>query len=147
MGKRPRLSNVTEEKKPGDYPGYPYYVSSEEVSDQELLIEESPLTYVQEEDITPETITPEKVIVDELPENEVTEEDLTALGPKDLSMDGGDDEQLAHRTTPVDFAGSDLDVPDSELDNESEAVGSEDEENNSYSLGGDDHNDLEESKP
>jgi hypothetical protein len=43
-----------------------------------------------------------------------------------------------------DLSGSDLDVPGSELDDELERIGSEDEENNYYSLGGDDHNDLEE---
>jgi hypothetical protein len=37
-----------------------------------------------------------------------------------------------------------LDVPGSELDDEEEAIGSEDEENNYYSLGGDEHNDLDE---
>jgi hypothetical protein len=39
---------------------------------------------------------------------------------------------------------SDLDIPGSELDNDQESVGSEDEENNFYSLGGDNHNDLDE---
>jgi hypothetical protein len=43
-------------------------------------------------------------------------------------------------------AGGDLDIPGSELDDEQENIGSEDEENNYYSLGGDDHNDLEEDK-
>ena len=43
-----------------------------------------------------------------------------------------------------DMSGSDLDVPGSELDDEQENVGSEDEENNYYSLGGDDHSDLDE---
>ena len=43
-----------------------------------------------------------------------------------------------------DVSGDDLDIPGSELDDEQEEVGSEDEENNYYSLGGDDHNDLEE---
>ncbi len=43
-----------------------------------------------------------------------------------------------------DFAGDDLDIPGSELDDEMEYIGSEDEENNYYSLGGDDHGDLEE---
>ena len=38
----------------------------------------------------------------------------------------------------------DLDVPGSELDDYQEDIGSEDEENNYYSLGGDDHIDLEE---
>ena len=42
--------------------------------------------------------------------------------------------------------GKDLDVPGSELDDDLENVGSEDEENNYYSIGGDDHDDLEENK-
>ncbi len=42
--------------------------------------------------------------------------------------------------------GEDLDVPGSELDDEEEKVGSEDEENNYYSLGGDEHDDLDEDK-
>ena len=42
---------------------------------------------------------------------------------------------------------ADLDVPGSELDDADEEVGEEDEENNYYSLGGDNHTDLEEDKP
>ncbi|MDP3468117.1 MAG: hypothetical protein Q8S11_07265 [Daejeonella sp.] len=38
----------------------------------------------------------------------------------------------------------DLDVPGAELDDASELIGGEDEENNYYSLGGDDHSDLDE---
>ncbi len=41
---------------------------------------------------------------------------------------------------------SNLDVPGVDLDDEDENVGNEDEENNYYSIGGDDHNDLEEDK-
>jgi hypothetical protein len=43
-----------------------------------------------------------------------------------------------------DMSGDDLDVPGSELDDPMEKIGSEDEENNYYSLGGDNHNDLDE---
>jgi hypothetical protein len=43
-----------------------------------------------------------------------------------------------------DKSGSDLDVPGSELDDEQEETGNEDEENNYYSIGGDDHDDLDE---
>ncbi|AWW00742.1 hypothetical protein DJ013_00680 [Arcticibacterium luteifluviistationis] len=43
-----------------------------------------------------------------------------------------------------DMSGDDLDVPGAELDDQQESVGSEDEENNYYSIGGDNHNDLEE---
>ncbi len=41
---------------------------------------------------------------------------------------------------------SNLDVPGADLDEEDQNVGNEDEENNYYSLGGDDHNDLDEDK-
>lgn len=43
-----------------------------------------------------------------------------------------------------DFSGNDLDVPGSELDDQQEDIGSEDEENNYYSIGGDGHDNLEE---
>lgn len=42
--------------------------------------------------------------------------------------------------------GEDLDIPGTELDDADEEIGEEDEENNYYSLGGDDHDDLEEDK-
>src|SRR6478752_10417539 len=45
-----------------------------------------------------------------------------------------------------DHLSGDLDVPGSELDNDLENTGSEDEENNYYSLGGDNHEDLEEDR-
>jgi hypothetical protein len=45
-----------------------------------------------------------------------------------------------------DVSGDDLDVPGSELDDAQVIIGSGDEENNYYSLGGDGHNDLDEEK-
>lgn len=45
-----------------------------------------------------------------------------------------------------DVSGGDLDIPGAESDDERESIGSEDEENNYYSLGGDNHTDLEEYK-
>lgn len=42
-----------------------------------------------------------------------------------------------------DRMGDQLDVPGSELDNGQEDIGSEDEENNYYSLGGDNHDDWQ----
>ncbi|RTY86302.1 hypothetical protein EKL98_08710 [Flavobacterium bomense] len=61
-------------------------------------------------------------------------------------------EDITKKKTPneKDFkyvkTGADLDVPGSELDDQQENVGSEDEENNYYSTGGDNHNDLDENK-
>lgn len=48
-------------------------------------------------------------------------------------------------TIPQEFDDEDdLDVPGAELDDEEELIGEEDEENNYYSLGGDRHEDLDE---
>jgi hypothetical protein len=82
-------------------------------------------------------------------ESDVTEEDLQALGPKDLSMDMGEDEELLkNRVWPVDMAAEDLDVPGVPEDNNGmdQAIGPEDEENDFYSLGGDRHEDNLEGK-
>jgi hypothetical protein len=42
------------------------------------------------------------------------------------------------------MTGEELDIPGADLDDEQEAIGSEDEENNFYSLGGENHHDLDE---
>jgi hypothetical protein len=148
---------VTGEAK--DFPGYPKYPAKEDMMtqggrlegnlDDEVLTGQS-VNMRLSKTYSPETDKemPEGPEDDLKPvavnESDVTEEDIEALGPEDLSMDMGDDEQLKHRTRPVDFSANDLDIPGSELDDEKEETGSEDEENNSYSLGGDNHEDLEE---
>jgi hypothetical protein len=161
LAKKLSKSTVTK-RKAGDereFPGYPKYPANEDIMNQGRRVEGN----LDDEVLTgrgvdmklskdgSEAIDNEVVegVEDELKltaknESDVTAEDLEALGPEDLSMDMGDDEQLKHRNRPVDFSAQDLDIPGSELDDENEAVGSEDEENNSYSLGGDNHEDLEE---
>jgi hypothetical protein len=77
-------------------------------------------------------------------EYDINQEDKLALGQDDLSLDGGEDEELLlQREDPVDFTGEDLDIPGSELDDEQERIGKEDEENNHYSLGSEDNENLE----
>lgn len=152
---RTAKSKATEEK---EFPGYPKYPASEDIMNKGKQVEGN----LDDEVLTGKSVnmklskgysdTSDEVVEgveDELKPTkknpyDVTDEDMEALGPKDLSMDMGDDEQLKHRTRPVDFAAKDLDIPGSELDDEKEEIGSEDEENNSYSLGGDNHEDLEE---
>lgn len=73
------------------------------------------------------------------------------LNPEDISINKTLNSETKSATGNIrnenkDVSGDDLDVPGSELDDELEEVGSEDEENNYYSLGGDDHNDLDENK-
>jgi len=83
-------------------------------------------------------------------------EDIYSKGRKEMNLDP---ENPSKKKTPnkvegtsnektfkEDMSGDDLDVPGSELDDQQESVGSEDEENNYYSLGGDNHNDLDEDK-
>jgi hypothetical protein len=79
-------------------------------------------------------------------EADVTAEDIRALGDTGMSMDMGDDEVLKNSVYPISSADEDMDIPGSELDDLSESLGSEDEENNYYSLGGDNHESLEENR-
>jgi hypothetical protein len=57
-----------------------------------------------------------------------------------------DPENIATEKVPneADEEENDLDIPGAELDDDDEIIGSEDEENNYYSIGGDEHNDLDE---
>ena len=76
-------------------------------------------------------------------EQNIDPEDITkAKASNDESRDGEENE----KSFDEDVSGRDLDVPGSGLDDRQEDNGNEDEENNSYSLGGDRHNDLEEDK-
>jgi hypothetical protein len=71
----------------------------------------------------------------------------SSIDPEDLSKSKSANEPNGtsnEKDFDDDQSGGDLDVPGSELDDQQESVGSEDEENNSYSIGGDNHNDLEE---
>jgi hypothetical protein len=79
--------------------------------------------YQKEKEINPEDITKSKDII--------KKDKVGSNNEKDFNDD---------------VSGSDLDIPGSELDDQQEIIGSEDEENNYYSLGGDDHIDLEEDK-
>lgn len=69
------------------------------------------------------------------------------IDPKDITKRKNKLEKLGkgnEKDFSEDMVGDDLDVPGSELDDEQEFIGSEDEENNYYSLGGDNHSDLDE---
>jgi hypothetical protein len=88
--------------------------------------------------------------------NYPSSEDIYSQGKKemDINPENTSKKKTANKTERIaneesfeeDMSGDDLDVPGAELDDQQESVGSEDEENNYYSLGGDNHNDLEENK-
>jgi hypothetical protein len=83
-------------------------------------------------------------------------QDIYKQEDEDKSVDPDDMDEVDEETDPdnvqrgstmvdVERMGEDLDVPGSELDDSQEEIGSEDEENNYYSLGGE--KDLEEKHP
>ena len=76
-------------------------------------------------------------------------EEEKELDPEDITKKKTPNEKsgtMNEKNFKDDMSGSDLDVTVSELDDQQENIGSEDEENNYYSLGGDNHNDLDEDK-
>src|SRR5579871_2020958 len=107
MGKRPRLTRISEEKNSNTYPGYPYYTSSDDAINKAKSDDNASDQSKENKGISleKETESLEAEYLDS--ENEVSKEDLIALGPEDLSMDGGDDELLVNRTSLVDFTGND----------------------------------------
>ncbi len=69
------------------------------------------------------------------------------LDPEDITRKKLDNENPGtwnEKNFDNEMTGEDLDVPGTELDDVEEDIGSEDEENNYYSIGGDDHENLEE---
>ena len=72
------------------------------------------------------------------------DEDIYSKERKVGSGDLDEDDEPSRVAGKKLLPGEDLDVPGSELDDADEQIGEEDEENNYYSLGGDDHNELEE---
>lgn len=142
-------------------PGYPYYPPSQDIMNQGNQLEKKLLAENDEPRFLlsqgkPEHAGPldnfsmdgieeeEKESMNTPNEADITRDDLMALGSDEVNMAMADDAELLHRAMPVDMAGSDLDVPGTELDDENEMIGAEDEENNTYSIGGDRHDNLEE---
>jgi hypothetical protein len=74
-------------------------------------------------------------------EDDLDPEDISKVKKSTGEVDSETDDEF-NSASP----GDDLDIPGSELDDDQEIIGNEDEENNYYSLGGDDHNDLDEDK-
>ena len=94
---------------------------------------------------------------DDLPGNYPAEEDIFRQGLIDPDIDPEDISKVKseielesddwnEKSFDDDLIGDDLDVPGSEDDDEDEMIGREDEENNYYSLGGDNHDNLEENQ-
>jgi hypothetical protein len=69
--------------------------------------------------------------------SDLTKDDKDLLKQENIHSDGGDDLQLKDRQRPVDFAGSDLDVPGrTQAKKGNGPLGLNDEENKLHSQGG-----------
>jgi len=68
------------------------------------------------------------------------------LNPEDINVSKAPIGNYNSGTRSEKQYNDDLDIPGSELDDQQEDIGSEDEENNYYSIGGDDHEDLDENQ-
>lgn len=86
----------------------------------------------QKEDATDTDITPiEKELLDDA--SDAIDEDDQRLKQSQLDSTDFEGIPLNEKAGKRDLTGEDLDVPGSELDDADEAIGEEDEENNSYS--------------
>lgn len=154
-GRKPGFNKSDEE-----LPGYPHYPASEDIMNPANGFEQTTANtdnltqsgrFVERErtgEVSRESNTEEYDDLGIVPgtEADVTSDDLLILGPKEGDQDLGDDELVSGKIQPIGHADEDLDIPGAELDDENEVIGEEDEENNYYSLGGDNHENLEENQ-
>ena len=161
------VQESNDEKIDQDFPGYPHYPAKDDILD--------PDNDTQRIDVDIENYTPhngigdinlnKKIVelnpaennvlsdstyeVDEImivsgTEADVTEEDLMILSETNGHLESYLEKQ--NDEEPTAFTGDELDVPGAELDDANEVLGEEDEENNYYSIGGDNHENLDEDK-
>ena len=165
--KENKKSDSTEDNKQEankDFPGYPHYRGEEDImsrskretadvdnlsgSETPVLKDKAADSGLPLENETPQTPAADSLKKkegfyasthpdesDEIELVEGTDADVTEEEADELERDG---------LTDHNFHPSELDIPGAELDDEAEDIGEEDEENNYYSLGGDDKENLEE---
>jgi hypothetical protein len=160
MDSKKEVENSNDEKIDQDFPGYPHYPAKEDIMDQrtdshrvDMDVENLPanrnttgvnqrFTTGQSNERIEEPRQPGLEKDDDLKlqmgtEADVTDDDLVVLNSTDAEIG------LPQNVTNEDL-NTDLDIPGSDLDDENEEIGEEDEENNYYSLGGDRHEAQEE---
>ena len=139
-----------------EFPGYPHYPPSEDIMnpanqikrvsvDVENLAPPGSLSNQQAQRLS-ETEKPDSSINASSAEDDIsivpgTEADVTR---EDLSILNATEGAYAQTSAASTVTGEDLDVPGADADDPFEDIGEEDEENNYYSLGGDNHENLEE---
>lgn len=159
MDSKREVEQSNDEKTDQDFPGYPHYPSREDIMDQrndytreDIDVENLPnsrnntgvnqrFLAGQNRERAEEAMIPGPATDDDLGVRAGTEADVNN---DDLRALNASNEGLGAPQNASNEEFTDLDVPGSELDDENEALGEEDEENNYYSLGGDRHESQEE---
>jgi hypothetical protein len=159
MDSKREVEQSNDQKIDQDFPGYPHYPAKEDIMDKrtdthrvdadlEKLASGPNTTGVnqrfasgQSNEKAEQPRQPEKED-DEIPirmgtDADVDEDDLAVLNSTNGEI--GVPQNVSNEDME-----NDLDIPGTELDDENEAIGEEDEENNYYSLGGDRHESQEE---
>jgi hypothetical protein len=160
MDSKREVAQSNDEKTDQDFPGYPHYPAKEDIMDQrtdshrvDMDVENLPNS--RNASGVSQRFTPAGDARDRSRNNDdvsETQDDLDMQTGNDADIT---DEELAMLNSTNAEIGipqnvsneelnTDLDIPGSELDDEMEDVGEEDEENNYYSVGGDRHENLEE---
>lgn len=160
MDSRKEVEQSNDEKTDQDFPGYPHYPAKEDIMDQrtgankvDMDVESLPSGH-NATGVSQRFITSERQRSENAPRPQANEEgdDLNISMGNEADVDEDDLAVLnatdAEIGTPQnvsnDDLNTDLDIPGSELDDNAEEIGEEDEENNYYSLGGDRHEAQEE---
>jgi hypothetical protein len=137
---------MPDKKNKEDFPGYPHYPAKEDILNSnnnkrvDVNVEDlSRANNLNSTDIPQDSVNdnPPPVNTFETTE-ETTDADVTPEEIADLQATAGENVENA--------TGSELDIPGAEEDDKDEEIGEEDEENNYYSIGGDAHDNLEESR-
>lgn len=137
------------------FPGYPHYPTSEDITKSDNNNGKQPINtdganYSDKTDRLNDREGDTRIVSGT--DADVTNEDLEILDAADHNMDRADSNNLQQaKLDSVDDDGDmlnedELDVPGSDDDDENERIGEEDEENNYYSLGSDNHETQEERK-
>ena len=164
INKPEEVPESNDEKIDQDFPGYPHYPAKDDILNPENNTERVDVDLenvnrstgsirLQEKDIErknqAQSISEEEeddLGIVEGTEADVTEDDLLILQASDGVIGPNREEDLNTTDSRADINAVDLDIPGTELDDDNEAIGEEDEENNYYSLGADLEDLLEDGK-
>ena len=156
MDSKAEVEHSNDPKIDQDFPGYPHYPAREDIMDKrndftkenvgvENLPNSKNLSGINQRFVTGQNsesaegpmAAEDDLRIKEGGGGDVDDDDLAVLNSTDGEI--GRPQNVTNEELE-----SDLDIPGSELDDENEKIGEEDEENNYYSLGGDRHESQEE---